>query len=136
SSIAVASRLLARFLSSLSSVAVAASFGGGVARNSRPEAITQVFQEPAFAAIGSPATCWANDLGISSNTQSPLRRTVATEMRFIASSLVWRARLAAIACWILHQLSGPKRPVHEPLHIVPRREVGAQRPWQLIRSPR
>src|SRR5262245_3649887 len=87
-SLAAASRLLARLLSSSISAAVAASFGGGAARNSRPEEMTHVFQDPAFGSIRSPATCWASDLGISSNTQSPLRRTVASETRFIASSLV------------------------------------------------
>src|SRR5262245_5648281 len=87
-SIAAASRLLTRLLSSSISAAVAASFGGGAARNSRPEEITQVFQDPAFGSIRPSAIFWANDLGISSNTQSPPRRAVATEMRFIASSLV------------------------------------------------
>src|SRR5262249_26813633 len=81
------------------SAAVAASFGGGAARNSRPNEMTHVFQVPAFGSIRSPATCWASALGISSNAQSPLRRTLASETRFIAFSLVGcHARRIARGC--------------------------------------
>src|SRR5215471_3250486 len=97
--LAAASRLSARLLSSSISAAVAASFGGGAARNSRPDEMTHVFQVPAFGSIRSPATCWASALGISSNAQSPLRRTLASETRFIAFSLVGcHARHIARGC--------------------------------------
>src|SRR5262249_44139765 len=116
-SIAAASRLLARLLSSPISAAVAASFGDGAARNSRPEEITPGFQAPAVGSIGWPATCWANDSGTGSNTQSPLRRMLATETRFIASSSVWQAPLASIALLDLHKLSGRKRPAVNHLSL-------------------
>src|SRR6516164_6739522 len=97
--LAAASRLSARLLSSSISAAVAASFGGGAARNSRPDEMTHVFQVPAFGSIRSPATCWASALGISSNAQSPLSRTLASETRFIAFSLVGcHARRIARGC--------------------------------------
>src|SRR6516165_5153055 len=108
--LAAASRLSARLLSSSISAAVAASFGGGAARNSRPDEMTHVFQVPAFGSIRSPASCWASALGISSNAQSPLRRTLASETRFIAFSLVGcHARRIARGCTLRMLVALAKR---------------------------